>query len=80
MFRSNPKQKSNLLLSAILTTISFSIAMLLLRYFRRGQFYLVESLVGALIFFVVYYFIGSYLNKRIERKKQKREERNYDQK
>ena len=80
MLRSNLKQKSNLLLNAILTTISFSIAMLLLRYFRRGQFYLVESLVGALIFFVVYYFIGTYLNKRIEKKKQKSEERNYDRK
>ena len=83
MLRNNPKQKTNLLLTAILTATSFFIAFSLVKYLRRGQLDLTDlagSLLGALVFFVVYYFLGGYLNKRRERKKQKSEERNYDQK
>ena len=80
MLRSNLKQKKNPLLLAIITAISFFIAFSLVRYFRHGQIDLIETLIAALVFFVVYYFLGSYLNKRIERKRQKSEEQKYDQK
>ena len=71
MFRSNPKQKRSPLLLAIITTVSFFIGLSLVKYLRRGQFNLIESLIGALVFFVIFYFLGNYLNKRAERKKQK---------
>jgi len=80
MLKSNLKQKRNSLLAAIITAVAFSIGLSLVKYIRRGQFDLIESLIGALVFFVVYYFLGSYLNKRTERKKQKSEEKIYDQK
>ncbi len=83
MLKSNLKQKRNPLLIAIITAVSFFIGLSLVKYIRRGQLDLTdlaESSIGALVFFVVYYFLGSYLNKRAERKKQKREERNYNQK
>jgi len=80
MLRSSPKQKSNLLLTAILTTVSFFIAFSLVKYIRQGQVDLIETLIGALVFFVVYFFVGNYLSKRTERKKQKSREKNYDQK
>ena len=80
MFKSNPKQKSNLLLTAILTAVSFFIAFSLVKYIRHGQVDLIETLIGALVFFVVYYFLGRYLNKSRERKKQKGKAQIYDQK
>jgi len=83
MFKNNLKQKSNPLLVAIITAASFFIGLSLVKYFRQGQLNLTnlaESLIAALVFFVVYYFLGSYLNKRIERKKQKNKAQIYDQK
>ncbi|MCK4355341.1 hypothetical protein KAW43_03305 [Candidatus Parcubacteria bacterium] len=83
MLRSNLKQKKNPLPIAIITAISFFIGLSLVKYFRQGQFDLTDfaqSLLGALVFFIVYFFLQSYLNKRIERKKQKNEAQNYDQK
>ena len=71
MLKSNLKQKRNPLLVAIIATVAFFIGLLLVKYIRRGQFDLIGSLIAALVFFVVYYFLGGYLNKRIERKKQK---------
>ena len=73
MLRSNLKQKRNPLLIAIITAVSFFIGLSLVKYIRQSQFDitdLAESLLGALVFFIVYHFLGSYLNKRIERKKQ----------
>ena len=69
MLRSNLKQKRNPLPIAIITAVSFFIGLSLVKYLRQGQFDLIQSLIGALVFFIVYYFLGSYLNKRIERKK-----------
>jgi len=83
MFKSNPKPKNTLLLTATLTAVSFFIAFSLVKYIRRGQLDLTdlaESLLGALVFFVVYYFLGRYLNKKMERKKQKGKAQIYDQK
>ena len=83
MLRTNLKQKKNPLLIAIITAVSFFIGLSLVKYFRQGQFDitdLAQSLLGALVFFIVYFLLQSYLNKRIERKKQKREERNNEQK
>lgn len=71
MFKNNLKQKKNPLLVAIITAVAFFIGLSLVKYFRGGQVDLIETLIGALVFFVVYYFLGRYLNKRIERKKQK---------
>lgn len=74
MFKNNLKQKRNPLLIAIITAVSFFIGLSLVKYFRHGQFNLTdlaESLLGALVFFIVYFFLGNYLNKRIEKKKQK---------
>ncbi|UZE93001.1 MAG: hypothetical protein IB617_02470 [Candidatus Nealsonbacteria bacterium] len=68
MLRSNLKQKKNPLPIAIITTVSFFIAFSLVKYLRHGQFDLIESLIGALVFFVVYFFLQGYLNKRIEKK------------
>lgn len=81
MLKSNLKQKRNPLPMqiAIITAVSYSVVYSLIKYFHQGQFNLAESLLGALIFFVVFFFLWSYLNKRIE-KKQKREKRNYGQK
>lgn len=81
MLKYNPKIiKGSPLLTAIITSVAFFIAFSLVKYIRRGQFDLIETLIAALVFFVVYYFLGSYLNKRIERKRQKSEEQKYDQK
>ncbi len=77
MLRNNLKQKRNPLLLAIITAVAFFIGLSLVKYIRRGQFDLMETLIAALVFFVVYYFLGRYLNKRIERKKQKSEEQKY---
>lgn len=71
MLRSDLKQKRNPLLLAIITAVSFFIGLSLVKYIRRGQFDPIESLIATLVFFVVYFFVGSYLNKRRERKKQK---------
>ena len=69
MLRGNLGQKRNPLLIAIITAVAFFIGLSLVKYLRQGQFDLIESLIGALVFFVVYFFVGSYLSKRIERKK-----------
>jgi len=69
MIDDNPKQKSNILLNAAFATISFSVAMLLLDYFRHRQFDLVGLLIGALIFFIIFYFL-SRVFVRIRAKKQ----------
>ena len=72
MLRGDLEQKRNPLPITIITAVSFFIGLSLVKYFRQGQFNitdLTESLLGALVFFIVYYFLGSYLNKRIERKK-----------
>ena len=72
MLRSDLKQKRNPLLLAIIVAVSFFIGLSLVKYIRRGQFDLIESLFATLVFFVIFYFLGNYLNKRRERKKQKK--------
>ena len=80
MLKNDLKQKRNPLLIAIIPAVAFFIGFSLVKYIRRGQFDLMETLIAALVFFVVYYFLGRYLNKRIERKRQKNEEQIYDRK
>jgi hypothetical protein len=69
MFKSDLKQKRNPLPIAIITAVSFFIGLSLVKYIWRGQFDLIESLIGALVFFVVYFFLQSYLSKRAEKTK-----------
>jgi len=69
MLRSDLKQKRISLQVAIITTVSYFVVYSLIKYFHRGQFNLTELLLGALIFFVVFYFLWSYLNKRIGKQK-----------
>ena len=80
MLKDDLKQKRISLQVVIITTVSYFVVYSLIKYFHRGQFNLAESLLGALIFFVIFFFLWSYLNKRIERKKQKSEGQIYDQK
>ncbi len=69
------KQKRNplpiRLQMAIITATSFFIAFSVIKYIRRGQFDLIETLIGALIFFVVFYLLSQVFYKRRLKKQEK---------
>lgn len=64
MLTNKPDRKSALLLSAVIATVAWTLAIALLDYFQRGNVDLPGVITGAVVFFVVFYLVSLLFLKR----------------
>lgn len=72
MLKSSPLWNRNPYLYTSLATFGYIAAISIVKYVRGQQFFITEILLGAVIFWIIFFLVNRWLSKRIEKKRSKK--------